>query len=614
MALAILHRVSITDPKSHLVHVETAISAGPTGPARASGGAPAAGPTPRALPPSLVLFMPVWTPGSYLVREYARNVETLSAEPPATAIKVRKNAWRVATAGAERVVVRYRVYGNELTVRTNHVDETHAFLVGAALFLCVEGAQDLGAVVEIAAPSGWRVATSLRPAPGAPAGSGVHRFEAPDFDTLVDSPIEIGTHREERFEVLGKPHRYVISAADAPRDEDVRRLVADTRTIVEQEARLFGGDLPYDAYDLLLHLSPRGRGGLEHGASAALLAPSTSFATREGYVDLLSLVAHETFHAWNVKRIRPAALVPCRYEEECLTRLLWWFEGGTSYYDWRVLVLARLVSVEEYLDHLASEIAHVETTPGRLVQSLEDASFDAWIKLYRPDENSPNATVSYYRKGEIVCALLDLELRGRTAGRATLDHVLARLWEEYGKPGRPVPEDGLEELFERVSAVPLGDLFEAWVRSAADIDYAATFARVGLALERPPRDGGAPCSLGVRLRSAGEQGGRAVVGSVTRGGAAWAAGIDAGDEILAVGGARVDANIEAVLRAHAPGETVDVLVARDGKVLVRPTVLDPPRKDKMKLVAQKDAGAAARAAFAAWLGAPHPAWYKERSA
>ena len=537
MTLSIVHRLAIPTPQNHFVEVETVL-AGP-------------------LPPELVLFMPVWAPGSYLVREYARHVEGLSVERPGRVTKVRKNAWRVETRGADRVVVRYRVYANELTVRTSHVDETHAFLVGAGIFLGVEGRLDVGARVELDAPPGWRVATSLKAVDGG--------FQVPDFDTLVDSPIELGTHREESFTVLGVPHRYAIWPADGVPERKLPKLVEDTTAILEKEAGLFGGGFPYEAYELLLHISPRARGGLEHRASAALIAGPASFTSRSGYLDVLSLVAHEVFHAWNVKRIRPAGLTPYRYEEECYTRLLWWFEGATSYYDWRVLVLAGVCTVEEYLDHLAGELAYLDGTPGRLVQALEETSFDAWIKLYRPDENSTNSTVSYYRKGEVVCVLLDLEIRARTGGRVTLDHVLAHLWREYGARQRPVPEDGMQAIFEHVAGVPLGDLFDAWIRSAAEVDPTAALARVGLTLERTSRPDAPAGSLGVRVRTEGTRG---IVASVTRGSAAARAGIDAGDELLGVGGARVEGgNVEATLRGRAQGDAVDVLVARDGRIL-----------------------------------------------
>ena len=577
MPLSIVHRVSIPAPQTHLVHVETTLSGAPD---------------------ELVVFMPVWAPGSYLVREYSRHVENLVAEAPARATKIRKNAWRIATAGAKAVVVRYRVYANELTVRTSHVDDTHAFLVGAALFLGVEGHLSARARVRIEAPAGWLAATSL------PAIDG--DFEAADFDALVDSPIAVGLHREERFLVLGTPHRYTIWPAHGATDEHVAELVRDTATLLEREALLFGGAFPYDHYELLLHLSPRSRGGLEHRASAALIAPPNAFATRESYLDLLSLVAHEVFHAWNIKRIRPAGLTPYRYQEECYTRLLWWFEGATSYYDWRVMALSKICTVEEYLDHLAAEIAYLDATPGRLVQPLEETSFDAWIKLYRPDENSANSSISYYRKGELVCAMLDLEIRARSGGRASLDAVLGTLWAEYGVHERPVPEDAMQGVFERATGVPLGDLFDAWIRSASELELGPTLAHVGLQVERSARPDGAPCSLGVRLRA---EGSRAVVSSVTRGSCAASAGVDPGDEIIGVGGARVEGgNVEALLKSFTAGEEVDVLLARDGRLQTRRATLDPARSDRVKLVPRKDAPPSARAAFEAWLGSPHPAW------
>ncbi len=410
----------------------------------------------------------------------------------------------------------------------------------------------------------------------------------------------------DRFDVLGTPHRLATWPPALARDADVKRLVDDTGRIVETLAAFFGGTLPYRAYDLLLHLASRGRGGLEHAASACLIAPASSFGAREGYLDLLSLVAHEMFHAWNVKRIRPAGLTPYRYEQECYTRLLWWFEGATSYYDWRTLVRARLATVEEYLDHLAGEIAYVEQTPGRLVHALEDASFDAWIKLYRPDENTANSTVSYYRKGEVVCALLDLEIRGRSGGLTSLDTVLAHLWSEHGATGEPVPEDGMQSIFERAAGVDLGDRFDAWIRSATEVDCAATLAHVGLVVERTPRADDPGCALGIRARA---EGGRTIVASVLRDAAAWRAGIDAGDEVVAVGGARVDGtSFDAVLRGRSAGDEVEVILVRDGRVAHKSVVLDPSRTDRVKLRANPDARPSAREAFALWLGEGHPAW------
>ena len=586
MKLFIDHRVTISSPQTHLAELEITVRAD------------------EALPSPLTLFMPVWTPGSYLVREYARHVEGLAADGAGRATKVRKNAWRVEPeAGAHSVTVRYRVYCNDLTVRTNHIDDTHAFFNGAALFLAVEGHEASPSRVTIAAPSEWRVATALAPAN---ASENVMEFDAPDLDTLVDSPIEVGRHRAEKFDVLGKPHRFAIWPASAANARDVERLIGDTRTILETEARLFGNALPYDDYLFLLHLSPRGRGGLEHKSSCTLLASPGAFATRDAYLDLLSLVAHEAFHLWNVKRIRPEGLTPYRYQEENYTRLLWWFEGSTSYFDWRVLRLAKLCTVPEYLDHLAAEIAYLDATHGKLVHALEEASFDAWIKLYRPDENSQNSSVSYYRKGELVCALLDIEIRSRSEGRTSLDDVLGHLWKQYGARGIPVPEGKMGEILATVAGVRMDDLLDAWVRAPGEIDYAATLARVGLCIERSTRPEAPAASLGARVRN---EAGRAVVATTARGGAAQNGGIDPGDEIIALGGVRLEgASVDAALLGKRAGDSVDAILARDGRTLSRTITLDAARQDRVKLVAIADASPDARAAFAAWLGESHAAW------
>ncbi len=574
-----MHRVSVSDPHAHLVDVETTVSSD------------------QPLPSPLVLFMASWTPGSYLVREYARHVEGLTC-PTHPVRKTRKNAWTVAHDGAKELTVRYRVYANDLTVRTNHVDTTHWYLNGASTFLAVEGRLGAPAEVELLAPSGWRVATAMPPVEG--AAEARPRFLAADYDTLVDSPMEVGSFREARFEAAGKPHRFAVWPPESLSEANLRRLVEATTTIVKTEASLFGGSLPHEGYTFILHLSPRGRGGLEHLASSSLLASATAMDTHDGTLDLLSLVAHEYFHLWNVKRIRPAGLHPYRYQDENHTRLLWWFEGATSYYDWRVLRLAGLCTETEYLDHLATEVAYLDQTPGRLVHPLEEASFDAWVKLYRPDENSTNSSVSYYRKGEMVCALLDLELRARSGGKASLDAVLAHLWNEFGRHQRPVPEDGMQEIFEHVAGTRMGDLFDAWVRGAHEIDYDATLARAGLSVERHAK--GEPSgSLGVRTRG---DGARVHVASVLRGGAAQRAGVDPGDELVAVAGRRVldPAGVEAALSGKKEKDVVPVLVAREGRIRSLDVTLDPPRLDRVKLTRRKDATPDQLALLEGWLG------------
>ncbi len=573
--MRILHRVSIADAAAHLVTVETSIS------------------SESPLPDPLELFFAVWTPGSYLVREYARHVEGFTCDTHPVQ-KTKKNVWTVSTGGAREVVVRYHVYCAELTVRTNYVDATQAFLNGAPTFVAVRDELEAPVEVELDIPESFRVATALERDPAHP-----RRFRAKNYDMLVDSPIEAGHFREASTLAASRRHTFAIWPERAITDGNVTRLLEATKSIVETEAALFGGDLPHDGYTFILHLSPRARGGLEHMASAALIAPENAFDTREGYLDLLSLVSHEYFHLWNVKRMRPAGLWPYRYEEENYTRLLWWFEGATSYFDWRVLRLAKLCTVDEYLEHLASEIAYLDATPGRLVHPLESASFDAWIKLYRPDENSPNSTVSYYRKGELVNAIFDLEIRARSGGKSSLDAVLLHLWKTHGARNIPIPEDGMQRLFEEASGVQLGDVFDSLVRSAREIDVAPFFKHAGLAIERAARNE-STASLGMRTRA---DSGRLYVAAVLRGCAAQRAGLDAGDEIIAIGGKRVDAsNLEATLFGKHQGDKVSVLVARDGRVLALDAILDGPRLDKVKITPMKDATEAQIAFRRAWLG------------
>ncbi|RYE92661.1 MAG: M61 family peptidase, partial [Myxococcales bacterium] len=466
--LSLRYVLDAPQPQSHLLEVELTVTS-PEGP----------------LPSPLVLFLPTWAPGSYLIREYARHVEGVEASDGGgrarAARKVRKNAWSVEHDGARRLTVRYRVYAGEVSVRTNHVDPTHRFWNGPATYLVPEPCLERGlrAAVQPLLPPGWSAGTSL---PRGPDGA----FVADDLDTLMDAPFECGPMTPRSFEVHGRRHDVYVWANRHAGSIDWERLTLDSRRLVETEAALLAGDrpageaLPYDRYAFLWQVSPRSRGGLEHGESCALLVSPTMFQTRGGYLDVLSLVAHEFLHLWNVKRIRPAGLASLDYERENHTRLLWWFEGGTSYFDWRVLRLAWLATPREYADHLAGELARLADTPGGRVHALADASFDAWIKAYRPDENALNSTVSYYLKGEVVCALLDLEIRSRSQGLRSLDDVMRHLWWEHGHPGLPVAEDGMGEVIARSTGVRVDDLLERWVERPGEVDAGPTLALVGL--------------------------------------------------------------------------------------------------------------------------------------
>ena len=589
----VTHHIALADGHAHLLSVRTTV--------RLTGGEP--------LPSPLTAFMPVWTPGSYLVREYARHVEGFAALADGKSVphaKARKNAWRIEHGGATTVTWSYLVYANDLSVRTNHVDTTHAYWNGAATLLALEGAADLGARVVVDMPAEWKVATPLEIDRSAPPGPPT--FRAKTFDELCDSPFECGRLIERSFVAHRKAHRIAAWDNEDARAVDWDKLATDTQTIIETEAALIAGArspedaLPYDRYTFLWHVSPRARGGLEHRTSSTLMAKPVSFQSRTGYLDVLSLIAHEFFHLWNVKRIRPAGLAPYRYEAENHTRLLWWFEGATSYYDWRTLLLAKLCTAGEYLHHLAEEIARLEDTPGAEVHSLEESSYDAWIKAYRPDESSLNTTVSYYLKGEIVCALLDLELRRRTDCRVSLDDVVRHLYWDYGATDKPVPEGQLPAIFRELAGASFDDCFLRWVRGKERVEVNEIFARVGLRLERSTRKDGPPAAIGARLKL---EGGRAVVDAVPRGGAAHKAGLDTKDEIIAIAGRRLpEERLELPLHGLSPGARVSVLVARDGWLKTIELVLDPPPRPDAKIVARSDADEAARTLYEAWMGEP----------
>jgi len=508
------YRVAFRAPHAHLVDVEARFS------------------DTSMLGAGATLRMAAWTPGSYLVRDYARHVQDLAAEgdgQPLSVTKIDKASWRVELAGARELVVRYRVYANELTVRTSHVDGTHAFLNGAPTFLWIEELAHAPHALTVEAPSGWRVVTGLRA-----EGAG---FVARDLDELIDSPIHAGSGPHLEFETAGRRHDLAVWGRPDAGVATLDDLVHHARTIVEHYAALFGG-LPYDRYAFLLMLAAGARGGLEHRASTALLAAPYAFATRKKYEDLLELVSHEFFHLWNVKRLRPEALGPFDYGRENYTRSLWVVEGMTSYYDRYTLRRTRLLTAKRYLEKLAEEWGALLAVPGRHKQSVEEASFDAWIKLYRPDENSANSTVSYYLKGSIVCLCLDLEIRRRSGGRRRLDDALVALWRGYGQAGRGYRDDEIQGAIERAVDLDLGAFFDRFVRGCDDPDLGGELRAIGFDL-RPKAekdDDGPGAWLGATTRM---DGGRLTVAQVPSGAAGEQAGLYAGDEIVAIDGFRV---------------------------------------------------------------------------
>jgi predicted metalloprotease with PDZ domain len=506
------------------------------------------------------LVMPVWTPGSYLVREYARHVQDFDAKDANGKVlnwsKTNKNTWRVETQNVKELVVTYRVYANELTVRTNELDDQHAFWNNSALLMYPKGQLKSPSTIRVAPFGNWRVATSLQAVDGKK-----NVFRAEDFDELYDSPFEVSDFRTIEFEAKGAPHRIVISGEG---NYDAERLRADIKKIVETQIMTFGGKPPYKDYTFILHLRSTGGGGLEHLNSCALISRRFSFTHPVGYQNFLTLVSHEFFHLWNVKRIRPDALGPFDYTQENYTKLLWVAEGITSYYESLFLRRAGLMTEGQFLNGLEISFQDLQSRPGRFQTSLEEASFDAWIKFYRPDENSVNNQISYYDKGSIVAAILDLEIRRATKNEKSLDDVMRYLYQEFSQKGRNYTPEDFQKACETVASKNLSGFFDAYVRGREEIDYDSFLSVVGLRLDR---FGGAPVSrlketayFGANLAQEGE---RLIVRSVPSDTPAYNQGINTGDQIVAINGAR--ANLEsfnARVAERKPGDKITLTIFR----------------------------------------------------
>jgi len=577
---------------------------------------------------SLDVRMPVWTPGSYLVREHQRHVDGLRArdgEGRELAVeKTDKHTWRIDSSGADRVQVSYRVHCFELTVRTNHVDATHAFINPSASCIFVVGREAEPCTLRLQLPPGWRVWVALPQEAGGRSTGGEGIFRAQDYDELADSPFELGpesSHSSHTFTAQGVPHELVVWGRG---DFDARRVVPDIVKIIDAEAAIFGG-LPYkDRYLFILHLNDKGRGGLEHRRSCALLVPRFSFVQKAAYEDFLLLVAHEFFHLWNVKRLRPAAFTPYDWTRENHTRLLWAMEGLTSTYEVMALRRAGLVTPQRFLEIWAERVSQLLRTPGRLRMSLSQASFDAWIKHYRPDESTANTTVSYYLKGSIVGFLLDLELRRRSGGARSLDDLVRVLFEKHGLPPG-LPEDGVEKAAIELLGGQRGDAsLHAWFRRAVhsteELQLDEAVAGAGLAaIQHAARSvddkGGAEADpkaapevasnrgwLGATLR---EKPTGLEVASVLEGSPAQASGMAGGDEIVAADGFRTDVK-QRLGRAQA-GQTVRLSLFRMDELIEVAVPLLPPPRDTLTFVADPKATPEQLALRERWLGAKWPA-------
>ncbi|GAB3883754.1 M61 family metallopeptidase [Spirosoma agri] len=499
--------------------------------------------------------MPVWTPGSYLIREYAKNVEAFTAMvggKPVPSEKIRKNTWRVTTAD-DNLTIRYRVYANELTVRTSFVDVDHGYVTPASMFMYHDALKGQPHRVVVQPYKAWKtVTTGLEPVSGAE-----YTYEAADYDLLVDSPIEIGNQRLFTFTAANVPHT-VAMFGDVYYDE--KRLSADYKRVCEAAATVVG-EHPCKHYTFIVHHIPQGGGGLEHLNSTTLETYRTAYSTETNYKNFLTLVAHEYFHLWNVKRIRPVALGPFDYENENYTHMLWLSEGCTSFYEDNILRRAGFHTPEAYLTIVGNDIGTIENQPGNRVQSAAESSWDAWIKGYRPNENSSNTTISYYSKGSVLGTLLNLAILAGSNGERSLDDLMRFLYSEYyKKQKRGFTDEEFRRAAEQIAGRKLDDFFTTAVNSANPINYNAYFEPVGLKLTNvasKTQDG----FLGASTSPAN---GKATVTSVRRGSAAYTDGLNVGDEIISVDDIRVGDDLLRFVSGRRVGDVLKVLVNRAG--------------------------------------------------
>ena len=518
------------------------------------------------------LYLPVWTPGSYLVREFARNIYRIYARSGETAVPLRKldkHRWQADPVSGP-LVIEYEVYGFDLSVRGSYLDGERGFFNPNVLFLAVEGQEQQALTLELQPPTGhedWQVATGMPRRGAEPWAFGT--YGAANYEAFIDYPVEMGRFERHSFAVAGIPHHLVVSGKQ---QADLARLAADLEKVCAAQIALFG-EAPFAEYWFLLNVVGDGYGGLEHRNATALLCSRDDLQLphenerKATYMGFLGLASHEYFHSWNVKAIKPAVFSPYDLHQENYTVLLWAFEGITSYYDDLMLLRCGLMSVEQYLEQVAQTLSGVRRGGGRLRQTLEEASFDAWIKYYRPDENAANALVSYYTQGALTALALDLTIRQRSEGAHSLDTVMRALYQRFGKSGLGVGEREWEAVAAEVTGLDLTDTFERLLRRYDDIRLHTLFPDFGIELQWRPAAGFEDkggwkaevkprCDLGVRPEhdALGVK-----LASVQEEGPAQLAGLAAGDIVIAIDQLRVSrATLDSVLARYSIGRRVSV--------------------------------------------------------
>ena len=529
--------------------------------------------------------MPVWAPGSYLVREFARHVERLQATAggqPLAVEKIDKNTWRVRHPRQSSFQVSYGVYAYELSVRTSYIDADHGFALGSSIFMYPAGYKDLSSQVTVQPATGWTaVSTALRPA----SGMQKYVYQSASYDELADSPLEIGTQKVLNFTANNTPHQVAMFGPYTLPDEP--RFLADMKRVTEEAQRVVGQN-PLDHYLFIVHNTEAGGGGLEHLYSTTLGARPGTYANPVAYTNFLRLVAHEYFHLWNVKRIRPIALGPFDYDHENYTHMLWVSEGQTEYMANQLVQRAGYATPQEYFDQLAGVIGGVENQPGNKVQPAAMASFDAWIRAYRPDENSRNSEISYYDKGELIGMVLDLMLVQASNGQKHIDDVFRLLYDKYYKGlKRGFTDQEYQDAVAEVAGRRFDDFFQNCVYGTRTLDYATALGYVGLSIASAPAS--ANGALGATIVS---RAGHYVVTYVKRDGTAWNGGLNANDEIMQLNGAApTEEAVKQAVNGTAAGTVLTVQVKHGAQTHNLTLTLQPDPDRKYQI--QPAAGATA---------------------
>lgn len=521
--------------------------------------------------------MPVWTPGSYKVRDYSRFVDKVRAESGSgeklDCEKISKSSWKVICAGADKVTLSYRVYCNELTVRTNHVTSDHGYINGASVFMYVKGKMDTECELEIKPYKDWKkISTGLRK-------KGDNLYTAENYDILADSPIEVGNQEILEFESDGKKH-YICIYGKGNYDTD--KFVEDFKKIADAESKMMGG-LPYEDFTFLISFAEGAGGGLEHLNSFSAMYPPWVFDDEKKYKRFLGLISHELFHVWNVKRVRPIELGPFDYSKEVYTKMHWVTEGWTSFFDNLLLRRAGILDDKEYLEFVAEELNEVMRFSGRFHQSLEESSFDNWVKFYTRHENTRNDQISYYKKGGLIAMMLDIEIITNTNCEKCLDDALKMLYEDFiSDPSKGYTSERVKEVCEAVAGKNLDEFWTKYIRGTDELPLTDYLSKAGVELKDKNKEN--EVKLGVMINKSDDN---VILDEVHDGGSAYAAGLSTGDEIIAIDGIRANnKNFKGIMSTFKTGDEAEVTFSRAGtlrtlkmKILERIPVYELMKKE-----------------------------------